>query len=129
MKESLRIKLPSALLRLPNMEIKPIKLGFTRDVHHFIQKTSVILSPEVIMTFFGIQVMTSTMGTHSLWLPYAGMIMVLLLRMFSNSFRSDERPFNISGFMVVISLVAYTMWNSAIAVFFFLCTLLLMTLG
>ncbi|MEP3389704.1 MAG: hypothetical protein ABJO02_16050 [Reichenbachiella sp.] len=129
MKESLRIKLPGVLLKLPHVEIKPLQLGFKQDVHHFLQKVIAILSPEVIMTFFGIQVMTSTMGTHSLWLPYAGMIMVLLLRMFSNSFQSDERPFNISGFMVVISLVAYTMWNSAIAVFFFLCTLLLMTLG
>ncbi|MDW3210640.1 MAG: hypothetical protein R8N23_12265 [Reichenbachiella sp.] len=127
MKESLRIKLPGALLKLPHVEIKPLRLGFKQDVHHFLQKVIVILPPEVIMTFFGIQVMTSTIGTPPLWLPYASMIMVLLLRMFSNSFQSDERPFNISGFMVVISVVAYAIWNSAIAVFFFLCTLLLMT--
>ncbi|WP_422358840.1 hypothetical protein [Reichenbachiella sp.] len=128
MKESLRVKFPSLILRLSNIEIKPIQLGLGQVAHRFLQRMAVLLPAEVIMTFICIELIVSSLSFHAPWLPYAGITLVLLLRMFSNSFQSDERPFHIGGFMMIISVAAYAIWNLAIAVFFFLCSLLLMTL-
>lgn len=124
MKESLRIKIPGLLLKLSNVEIKPIHLDFGLVVNHFLKRLVFFVPAEAIITFIGIQVITEN---SCLWLPYVGTILVILLRFLSHSFQSEERPFDISGFMVVISVLAYTIWNSAIAVFVFLCTLLFMT--
>ncbi|WP_420581585.1 hypothetical protein [Reichenbachiella sp.] len=129
MKESLRVKYPDLLLKTAKLEVNFIRTNLWEEFKRIIHKLKEYVPAEAITFLVGMKALTYSTNNSLVWLPYVGMILFLLLRLLSTNFKSEDRPYDINGFLAVISVLAYVLWNSALAVFFFLCTLLLTTLG
>lgn len=132
MRASLRIKYPDELAKAAMNDFRIVVISRLKEAKAFAQWFTAVIPPEAIVIFISIKIILSSFfetATAIIYAPYAALLVVIMIRFCGMTSESEDRKSDIDGAMVALSVVAYAIWNSAIAVFFFLCTLLLVAIG